>query len=370
MAAKKGKQPKTPPPEAQSEPPPPTSVPEAVTLPDPEAATSVAGVLYIGCAIWAYDGWAGNFYPVGTPKDARLNAYAKRLTAVEINATFYAIPAVPVVKRWAEETPESFRFCPKFPKAITHTAQLVNVAAQTATFIGTMRVLGARLGPLMLQLPPSFSPARLSLLQKYIDDLPADLEIAVEVRHPDWFTVENGMRLDQALASAKVKAGRVVFDVRPAHNSNAPEAISAQEKKPDVPLIPLATRPFVVVRYIGSPILAENMPYFDEWTPRLGTWLEEGRRVYFFAHCPLEELSPTIAREVHLRVRAGRGDGGLPALPWDAITALKKAAASANATPVPTSGASEANAPAPTSDAPSDDEPTSASVKPTQMRLF
>jgi uncharacterized protein YecE (DUF72 family) len=333
----------------------------------PSTAPTEAGSLYIGCAIWAYDGWAGNFYPTGTPKDARLNAYAKRLTAVELNATFYAIPAVPVVKRWAEETPESFRFCPKFPKAITHTAQLVNVAAQTATFIGTMRVLSARLGPLMLQLPPSFGPARLPLLQRYVEELPPDLEIAVEVRHPDWFTPENGARLEQALAGAKVKASRVVFDVRPAHNSTAPEAISAQEKKPDVPLIPVATQPFVVVRYIGSPILAENAPYLDEWTPRLGTWLGDARRVYFFAHCPLEELSPTIAREVHQRVRAGQGGAALPALPWDTIDAPKKAAAPVT---TPTKDASEVNAPASTSDAVSEDEPTTAPVKPTQMRLF
>ncbi|MBX3086329.1 MAG: DUF72 domain-containing protein [Anaerolineae bacterium] len=268
----------------------------------------------IGCAIWAYDGWADGFFPKGTPKDKRLNAYAQRLTAVEINSTFYAVPAVPIIKRWAEEVPDDFRFCPKFPKAISHTAQLVNVDAQTATFIGTMRVLGSKLGPLMLQLPPSFGPLRLPILQKYLQSLPTDLEIAVEVRHPDWFTEANAAKLDTVLA--EVKAARVVFDVRPAHES--PDPNSAQEKKPDVPLVAVATQAYVVVRYIASPVPAENKPYIDEWIPRLADWLNEGRRVYFFVHCPVEERSPEFAREIYQRLSKAVA---LPALPWDAIEA-------------------------------------------------
>jgi uncharacterized protein YecE (DUF72 family) len=312
--------------------------------------------LTIGCAIWAYDGWAGNFFPPGTPKEGRLRAYAQRLTGVEINATFYATPAVPTVKRWAEDTPEGFRFCPKFPKTITHTAQLANVDAQTATFLGTMRVLGPRLGPLMLQLPPSFGPLRLPVLQRFLERLPPDLEIAVEVRHPDWFTEANAVKLDKALADAH--ASRVVFDVRPAHQSQAPEAVSAQEKKPDVPLVPVATQPHVIVRYISSPILGENAPFFAEWTPRLVAWLNEGRRVYFFAHCPQEELSPSIAREVYHRAA---GQVILPMLPWDALEGRTP--------PPPADPGSVAQAdgqPSPPKPPKTDTSPD----KPTQMRLF
>jgi uncharacterized protein YecE (DUF72 family) len=272
------------------------------------------GKLYVGCAIWAFDGWAGNFYPAGLPKEARLAAYAARLTAVEGNTTFYAIPPVTTAQKWAAETPDSFRLCPKFPKAITHTARLRDVKAQTATFIGTMRLLGPRLGPLMLQLPPSFGPTMLDALRAYLADLPPELKIAVEVRHDDWFTPKHGAALDDLLA--KHNAARIVFDVRPAHNSTAPEAISAQERKPDVPVVAVATKPFVVVRYISSPVLPENDPYLDEWADHTATWLAEGRDVYFFAHCPVEEISPSIARDLYHRV-AARAD--LPPLPWDAI---------------------------------------------------
>ncbi len=273
-------------------------------------------MLYVGCAIWAYDGWANGFFPPGTAKDVRLRAYARRLTAVEINATFYALPALNTVRRWAEETPPVFRFSPKFPRAISHTAQLKAVSTQTDSFVGVMRALGPRLGPLMLQLPPSFGPPRLEALREYLAALPGDLEVAVEVRHADWFKKENGARLDAALAEAN--AARVVFDVRPAHRSSAPEAISAKERKPNVPLVAAATRPYVVVRYISSPVLAENEAYFAEWAPRVAGWLAEGRRVYFYVHCPQEELSPGIARDFYRRVAAQPGVN-LPPLPWDEI---------------------------------------------------
>src|SRR5258707_754002 len=172
-------------------------------------------MLHVGCAVWAYDGWANSFFPPGLPKDERLAAYARRLSAVECNSTFYAVPTLSTVKNWAAQTPETFRFSPKFPRAITHTAQLRNVAAQTASFIGVMRLLGPRLGPLMLQLPPSFGPNRLLILRDYLDNLPDDLQIAVEVRHPDWFSADNGKALNEMLVARG--ASRVVFDVRPAH---------------------------------------------------------------------------------------------------------------------------------------------------------
>jgi uncharacterized protein YecE (DUF72 family) len=166
----------------------------------------------------------------------------------------------------------------------------------------------------MLQLPPSFGPARLSTLHEYLDTLPKDLEVAVEVRHPDWFTEENSLKLDQMLT--EVDASRVVFDVRPTRNTSAPEAVTAQERKPDVPLVAEAMQPFVVVRFISSPVLEENEPYFEEWVPRVAEWLKQERRVHFFVHCPVEELSPGLAREFYQRVSKHIE---LPPLPWDEL---------------------------------------------------
>jgi uncharacterized protein YecE (DUF72 family) len=271
-------------------------------------------MLSVGCAVWAYDGWANSFFPPNLPKDERLNSYSRRLTTVECNSTFYAVPTLATVKNWSEQVPEYFHFSPKFPRAITHTAQLKNVNAQTASFIGVMRILGSHLGPLMLQLPPSFGPTRLPVLREYLENLPKDIQVAVEVRHKDWFNDENGKKLDEVLLA--VKASRVVFDVRPAHSSESPDADSAKERKPDVPLKPEATQKFVIVRYIGSPVAEENDQYLAEWTKRIAKWLKQKRDVYFFAHCPAEEHSPSIARDLYHRVSEV---SELPALPWDEL---------------------------------------------------
>ncbi|HLY25018.1 MAG TPA: DUF72 domain-containing protein [Aggregatilineales bacterium] len=271
-------------------------------------------MLYVGCAIWAYDGWAKDFFPRGLPKDDRLKAYAGRLTAVEGNNTFYAVPTLAAVRRWSEQTPETFRFSPKFPRAISHAAQLKNVNAQTGSFIGVMRMLGPRLGPLMLQLPPSFSPSRLPLLRSYLENLPKDVQVAVEVRHPDWFTDDYTERLNETLLA--VNAAKVVFDVRPAHSSDSPDADSAKERKPDVPLVADALQSYVVVRYISSPVMEENDQYLGEWTKRIAKWLKEDRDVYFYTHCPREELSPFVARELYRRVSKVTE---LPPLPWDSL---------------------------------------------------
>jgi uncharacterized protein YecE (DUF72 family) len=276
-------------------------------------------LVYVGCAVWAYDGWANSFFPQGLPKTERLRAYADRLTAVEANSTFYAVPSPATVQRWRDGTPETFRFCPKFPRAISHMARLQDVAPQTEAFVALMQTLGPRLGPVMLQLPPTFGPDQIGALRDFLATTPRGVEIGVEVRHPGWFEPSHADRLDSVLA--EVGAARIVFDSRPAHASTAPEAVSAQEKKPNVPLVAIATQPFVVMRYIASPILSENDPFLSDHAQRIAGWLAEGRRVYCFAHCPVEALSPGIARDLYHRVAA---HVALPPLPWERATQLEQ----------------------------------------------
>ncbi len=269
--------------------------------------------LYVGCAVWAHDDWAGNFFPAGTPPGERLNSYARRLTCVELNSSFYAMPPVLTVKKWAADTPDTFRFSPKFPKAITHTAQLKGVDTQARAFIGTMRLLAPRLGPLMLQLPPSFAPRRIPFLASFLENLPTGVQVAVEVRHPEFFTPAGEAELHDCLNA--FGAGRVLFDGRPAHESDSPDASSAQERKPNVPLVTDPLQKFAVVRSISSPVHDENIPFWEEWAPRIAEWLDADRDVYFYVHCPVEVHSPLFAREVYERVRALRPT--LPPLPWN-----------------------------------------------------
>ena len=115
--------------------------------------------LYLGCPVWSFKGWVGNFYPKGTKPTDFLREYARRLTNIEGNTTFYAAPAPKTIESWVENTPETFRFCPKIPKAISHNGKLEDYVGRALQFVEVMRPLASRLGPMFLQLPPVILPS-------------------------------------------------------------------------------------------------------------------------------------------------------------------------------------------------------------------
>ena len=120
---------------------------------------------HIGCPVWSFKGWVGNFYPNGTKPSEFLREYSKRLTTIEGNTTFYAVPAQKTIEQWVAETPETFRFCPKVPKAISHEGKLSDNIEAAHQFVDVMKGLGVRLGPMFLQLPPRFPPHLIGELQ-------------------------------------------------------------------------------------------------------------------------------------------------------------------------------------------------------------
>ena len=145
--------------------------------------------LLAGTSGFSYDGWKGPFYPAGLPKTRWLGWYAERLPAVEINNTFYRMPKASVLEGWAAQVGEGFRFALKAPQRITHFQRLRNVADTVTHFLHVAGMLGARLGPLLFQLPPHFK-ADVPLLREFLALVPAGYRVAVELRHPSWFTQE------------------------------------------------------------------------------------------------------------------------------------------------------------------------------------
>lgn len=136
----------------------------------------------IGCA-----GWPAPPAEDGLASGSRLERYARVLRATEINSSFHRPHRVQTYERWAASVPADFRFAVKMPKAITHEARLVRSAKLLHAFLGEIAGLGERLGPLLLQLPPSLeydTAARrfLDLLRRHHQGA-----VACEPRHPSWF---------------------------------------------------------------------------------------------------------------------------------------------------------------------------------------
>ena len=267
--------------------------------------------LYIGCPIWSNKDWIGSLYPKGTRPSDFLRVYAQQLTAVEGNTTFYAVPAEATIRRWTEETPESFRFCPKFPRAISHAGKLMDHLEEALQFLARMRHLGSRLGPMFLQLPPGYSPAMTADLQAFLADWPAQAPLAVEVRHPAWFDPADHKALQSLLTRYQV--ARVNIDTRPIRSlagdkilqsSVYERLLQARSQKPNTPIVAEPTAPFTFLRYIGHPQIALNAPYLDEWAAQLAEWLQNEMDAYVFCHCPEESQDPQLCRELHDRVAA------------------------------------------------------------------
>ncbi|MEO0946662.1 MAG: DUF72 domain-containing protein, partial [Cyanobacteria bacterium J06641_5] len=154
--------------------------------------------------------------------------------------------------------------------------------------------LGDRLGPLLLQLPPSYGPARWTDLTAFLQGLRAKLgavvSLALEVRHADWFAGARDNRLNEFLASHQI--GRILLDTRPVYLCPDDPQLTSERRKPNLPVQPTITAEFGIVRFISHPDPKRNQPYWDYWCDRLLTWQKQHKRVYFFVHCPNEVRSP------------------------------------------------------------------------------
>ena len=135
---------------------------------------------------FSYADWSGVFYPPALAARNVLGHYSRFFNAVEIDSTFYGTPRVETVKRWASAVPPDFRFCPKTPRGITHEKGLTAAHLDMAAFLAVLRTLGEKLGPVLIQLPPTFSTENAPALAAFLRELPADLRFAVEFRHISW----------------------------------------------------------------------------------------------------------------------------------------------------------------------------------------
>jgi uncharacterized protein YecE (DUF72 family) len=141
----------------------------------------------IGSCAWSFDDWRSVFYPHDLPESHWLEFYAGHFPAVEVDSTFHAAPTEAAVRRWAETTPASFRFTCKLPRQITHICRLRDCAAELISFLRAIELLGPKLQVILIQLPPSLTPADgKHALRKFLGQLPRDFRFAVEFRHAGW----------------------------------------------------------------------------------------------------------------------------------------------------------------------------------------
>jgi uncharacterized protein YecE (DUF72 family) len=143
----------------------------------------------VGTSGWSYKEWKGSFYPAKLPAEEMLHFYGARFPAVEVNNSFYRIPAERVLAGWADQVPETFRFVLKASRRITHNNRLRDEDGSLGYFLRAVNPLGERLGPTLFQLPPTFKKD-LERLQAFLEKLPKRWAAAIEFRHASWFDDE------------------------------------------------------------------------------------------------------------------------------------------------------------------------------------
>jgi uncharacterized protein YecE (DUF72 family) len=143
-------------------------------------APSVTG-LYVGTSGFSFATWKDGFYPADAKPADFLRFYAERLPSVELNNTFYRLPAESTFRKWAEATPAGFRFAVKMTMSITHWGRLDEIG----TFCERVRSLGDRLGPILVRLPDD-RPRDDGFLRLLLGSVDPELRLAFDLRDPSW----------------------------------------------------------------------------------------------------------------------------------------------------------------------------------------
>jgi uncharacterized protein YecE (DUF72 family) len=229
--------------------------------------------LLVGTSSWSSSDWLGPFYPPNLKPGQFIEAYARRFRAVEIDSTYYSIPAPHVVASWRAKTPPEFIFAAKIPGMITHEKVLKDCQIEFTTYLRNIELLGDRLGPLLLQFPyfnrnvfPSRQPFE-RLLKPFLQALPKAFKFALEIRNRNWLTWDFLELLrDHSVAFALV----------------------AQAWMPPIDTLAkaleLLTSDFAYVRFIGDrkDIEAKTMKWdklIEDKTPEMTVWINELKKI-------------------------------------------------------------------------------------------
>ncbi|MFG3602934.1 DUF72 domain-containing protein [Micromonospora chersina] len=170
-------------------------------------------MILVGTSGWQYRDWRERFYPAKLPQRLWLEHFAARFATVEVNNAFYRLPERDTFVAWRDRTPDDFCVAVKMSRYLTHIKRLREPAEPVARFLDRATGLGDRLGPVLVQLPPTMraDPAALDATLRLF---PAEVRVAVEPRHQSWWTDDTRRVLERHRA-ALVWADRLSRPITP-----------------------------------------------------------------------------------------------------------------------------------------------------------
>ncbi len=243
--------------------------------------------VFIGCPRWGTKDWLGQFYPANTKEKDFLHFYAKLFNCVELNTTYYRVPSVEQVKHWKEQVSSNFRFCPKFPQYITHVARLQRCDKEVNEFVHAIEAFEETLGPVFLMPNPQMGVDELPVIKRFIERLPSDLDVFIELRHSSWF--DNGLNNKLYDFAREYKVGLVITDT-----AGKRDNIHMRLSKPET-----------FIRFVGNGLHTTDYTRIQQWTNRLQLWMNKGiEKIYFFMHQHNDLNSPLLNKYLIEQVNA------------------------------------------------------------------
>jgi uncharacterized protein YecE (DUF72 family) len=239
----------------------------------------------IGTQGWSYSHWAGRFYPSGARSGDWLGLYARAFDIVEVDSTFYGAPPPERFRDWAERTPDGFTFTLKMPGEVTHQVRLRDDRL-ALRFCEDARGLGAKLGTILIQLPPDFGPDQDDAVAAFLPRLPADLSFAIEFRDRGWFQPAVLDLLDRSGVALAVSVGPWLGEA---------EARAMTERAPGR---------LLYLRWLGTPRRqADHGAVADRRHDELAAWARRIQdldvdEVYAFFNNDYQGHSPASARRL------------------------------------------------------------------------
>jgi uncharacterized protein YecE (DUF72 family) len=231
--------------------------------------------LRVGTSGYAYKQWKGSFYPEKLPDAQMLRFYGEQFRTVEINHSFYQMPREAVLAKWGEQVGAGFQFALKLNQKITHIMKLRGAESTLKRFLEAASVLQGsqgenKLGPVLVQLPPTFK-ADLALLDEFLALRPRAFRFAFEVRHPSWHTEE-------------------VYALLRKHETALCLAETDKEPAPDV-----LTASFTYLRLRREEYTTKQLA---DWRARIAAWLAQGTDVFAYLKHEEEGQAPAYARKL------------------------------------------------------------------------
>ncbi len=219
----------------------------------------MAEQIRIGTSGWLYRHWQGLFYPANLPQKQWFAYYARSFDTVEINSTFYHLHNASVFEHWRQQAPDGFLYSIKASRIITHNQRLEGCQDTLETFLSRASLLGETLGPVLFQLPPSFS-LDLSRFESFLALLPQGFSYAMEFRNPTWLTEEVFALLE------RFGVALCIHDMSPLQ----------------VPL--RITAKFVYLRFHGDVDHTGDYPLetLALWAERMKAWQRQGLAVFAY----------------------------------------------------------------------------------------